>query len=506
MKKLGNRVKVSTGTVGNGTMTFGAVTSASFFTPAEAGFVDGDVVAYIAVDGSNVEQGFGTIGGTVTTLSRDTVRISKISGVAGTTKLTLSGAAILFVGPSAEDLMFHETRGTDIASAGTLNLETVTGGFIGVTGTATISAVTLGAGHERWVRFAGALQITVGSSLVGNGAGSNIAVAAGDVGYFRGDSSGVVRFVIFRLSGKPLIGPAVADITDASANGRSLISAANYSAMSALLAPSGLPGRNILINPHFMINQMGYVSAATLAAGVYGHDCWKGGASGGNYSFSQLSSPTTVTIAANKSIIEVIETKNVVGGSYVLAWTGTAVARVGNNSSTPSGNFAASPILITGQPAAGAMSVEFTGANAAGGSSLATNTGTLLSPQLELGSIPTPVEYRPYAGEELLCFRLYRRYAAVNCFCSYSDGSTTAYFVPFVLFPPMRTTPTGTKDVGGTSSIYRRDGAITYTFSTLSINADAPDNWTNCTSTGLSASPTQKDMHVITNIALSSVL
>jgi len=150
--------------------------------------------------------------------------------------------------------------------------------------------------------------------------------------------------------------------------------------------------RNILFNADFRINQRGYVSAATLAAGAYGHDRFKAGASGGNYSFTQLNSSTQVTIASGKSLIQVVEDKNVVGGSYVLSWTGTALARVGVNSATPSGTFVVSPILITGQTAGTTMSVEF-------------NAGTLNTAQLEIGTVATPFERRPIGLELALCQR-----------------------------------------------------------------------------------------------------
>ena len=64
----------------------------------------------------------------------------------------------------------------------------------------------------------------------------------------------------------------------------------------------------------FIINQRVYVSAATLASGAYGHDRWKAGASGGNYSFTQLASNTQITIASGKSLKQVVEDKNVVLG------------------------------------------------------------------------------------------------------------------------------------------------------------------------------------------------
>lgn len=152
--------------------------------------------------------------------------------------------------------------------------------------------------------------------------------------------------------------------------------------------------KNVAINGGFTINQRGYVSAAVLASGIYGHDRWKAGAGGGDYSFTQLASNTQITIASGKSLIQVVEDKNVHSTSYVLSWIGTAQARIGVNSATPSGAYAASPILITGQTAGAVMSVEF-------------STGTLGNVQIEAGSIATKFEHRPYQTELALCQRYY---------------------------------------------------------------------------------------------------
>jgi hypothetical protein len=104
MAKLFNRAKVNTATVGTGTITLGAAVSAAFCTFAEAGVANGDKVTYIIEDGTNFEIGVGTYTSAGTTLSRDTVRLSKISGVAGTSKINLSGAAIVYIAPSKEDI------------------------------------------------------------------------------------------------------------------------------------------------------------------------------------------------------------------------------------------------------------------------------------------------------------------------------------------------------------------------------------------------------------------
>jgi hypothetical protein len=187
----------------------------------------------------------------------------------------------------------------------------------------------------------------------------------------------------------------------------STINAVRYDIAQGLTAPQqaqarqniGVPAANLIINGDFRVNQVGYVSAAALSAGTYGHDQWKAGAGGGDYSFTQLKSSTQITIASGKSLIQPIEDANVAGGSYVLSWTGTAQARAGINTLTPAGSYAGSPLLITGQTAATAMSVEF-------------NSGTLGNVKLESGASATPFIMRPFDQEIVLCQRHYVRLAS----------------------------------------------------------------------------------------------
>lgn len=87
-------------------------------------------------------------------------------------------------------------HGADIASASTVNLDTATGNLVDVTGTTTITAITLSEGKSRIVRFTGALTLTHGSSLVLPGS-ANITTAAGDYAIFVGYAAGVVRCVVY---------------------------------------------------------------------------------------------------------------------------------------------------------------------------------------------------------------------------------------------------------------------------------------------------------------------
>lgn len=198
--------------------------------------------------------------------------------------------------------------------------------------------------------------------------------------------------------------------------------------------------KNLLINAGFIINQRAYVSAATLSSGTYGHDRWKAGSSGGDYSFTQGTTSTTITIASGKSLIQVVENVNVNGTSFVLSWTGTAQARYAVNSATPAGSYASSPIIITGQTAGTTMSVEF-------------NAGTLTNPQLELGSQATIFDYRDYGRELLLCQRYYCTFPnGTNGGGLFITATTDNYRRTNLTWPvQMRTNPTVTPTFSGGS-------------------------------------------------------
>lgn len=213
---------------------------------------------------------------------------------------------------------------------------------------------------------------------------------------------------------------------------------------------------NIIINGGFTVNQRVYTSGAALAAGSYGHDRWKAGAAGGDYSFTQLAGPTTITIASGKTLIQVIEDKMVYGGSYVLSWTGTAQGRYAINSATPAGSYASSPILITGQTAGTTMSVEF-------------GAGTLGEVQLEIGTVANSFLFRPYQQELLMCKRYCRTYGGTTTYegiCLASPYNTnTVYF--FMIFDEMRTTPTLT--VNSLAYIGMDDGSGWVAFNALTL-------------------------------------
>jgi hypothetical protein len=110
-KAYANRVWMTTATTGTGTITLGSA-KAGYLTPAEAGVADADTVTYCIIDGNDFELGTGTYTSSGTTLSRDTVTVSKISGTAGTTKLTLSGSAEVFFTNDQDETAFLDRANT----------------------------------------------------------------------------------------------------------------------------------------------------------------------------------------------------------------------------------------------------------------------------------------------------------------------------------------------------------------------------------------------------------
>lgn len=102
-------------------------------------------------------------------------------------------------------------QGPDVASAAAINLTSAAGGTVDVTGSVSISSITLPAGAECEVRFTGAPLLVNGASLVLKG-GANIQAAAGDYAVFRGYAGGVVRCVFYdRASGSSVAGLSVGD-------------------------------------------------------------------------------------------------------------------------------------------------------------------------------------------------------------------------------------------------------------------------------------------------------
>jgi hypothetical protein len=176
----------------------------------------------------------------------------------------------------------------------------------------------------------------------------------------------------------------------------------------------------------------------TLAAGQYGHDGVKAGASGAIYTFSTSGIDTTLSVSAG-SVILPIEASLIEGGTYALAHDGTAQARVWQGTGyAGSGVYAAAsrgaPLLATGLTANAQTNLEF-------------SSGTILRPQLEPGAHATDFERRPPSVEFELCQRYFTILSV-----GWAGVATAIYQFSggYILFPAhMRATPTASSPTGG---------------------------------------------------------
>jgi hypothetical protein len=239
-----------------------------------------------------------------------------------------------------------------------------------------------------------------------------------------------------------------------------------------------LSWRNRLRNASFAINQRNVSGAVTLAAGAYGHDGVKAGASGATYTFATSGLDTTLTITAG-SLILPIEFSLIEGGAYTVQNAGTAQARVWQGTGySGSGSYAAAPasptaapLIVAGLTAATQTNVEF-------------STGTVLRPQFEFGYVATSFERRPPGIELFLCQRYYFRITATGSYSPFGVGpgvSTTDIRIELDSPAPMRGAPTLTS--GGTF-IWSSGNSVT----ALTLIAATPNLLSiDCTTTGTAA-------------------
>jgi hypothetical protein len=137
-------------------------------------------------------------------------------------------AGLTLTSPLAMTAAINTSQGNDIASASTIDLDSATGNLVDVTGTTTITAVTLSQGRFRLVRFTGILTLTNGASLVLPG-GANITTAAGDFAMFEGYAAGVVRVAFLsRASGRPVVSNTISNSSTILGADVNLSNTANY--------------------------------------------------------------------------------------------------------------------------------------------------------------------------------------------------------------------------------------------------------------------------------------
>lgn len=197
--------------------------------------------------------------------------------------------------------------------------------------------------------------------------------------------------------------------------------------------------RNKIINPNFAINQRAVSGTVTLAAGAYGHDRWKAGAGGCTYTFATVQNVTTLTISAG-TLMQVIEGANLLSGTHVLTWTGTATARVDAGAYGASG--------LTGTAVGGTnQTIEFA-------------TGTVSKVQYAPGSVAQSFEHRPIGTELALCKWYGEKITLVTALSlamGFCDSATEAFYL--FLFTEKRAIPTITFATAASDFTARVKGA-----------------------------------------------
>ncbi len=188
------------------------------------------------------------------------------------------------------------------------------------------------------------------------------------------------------------------------------------------LTAAGAPyfTENYVDNSGFTINQRSYASGTALAAGTYGLDRWKAGASGCTLTFTASPASTVVTITAG-TLQQVIEGLSQINSSYTLSWIGSATGRIN------AGAYTASPITFTGAPNTN-VTIEFQG-------------GTLGQVLLQLGTQATLWQPQPPMIELARCQRFYQ-----YCYANYSaagvSGTAFTASTTFMFRVEMRAAPT----------------------------------------------------------------
>ena len=145
----------------------------------------------------------GTLAGAAATFS---TTLAVTGAITGSSTIAAAGLVSANLGLNVAGAPLNTPAEVNVASATTTNINTAASNKICITGTTTITGITLGDGRFRLVRFSGALILTNGASLI-LPTGANITTVAGDCALFAGEASSVVRCLHYqRADGTPLAG------------------------------------------------------------------------------------------------------------------------------------------------------------------------------------------------------------------------------------------------------------------------------------------------------------
>ena len=392
------------------------------------------------------------------------------------TARTISGVSF----NGSANIEIEDRLGTAIASAATITVGTRgLGDYIHITGTTTITSLgtAAAAGIRRTLIFDGVLTLTHNAtSLICPGA-ANIVTVAGtiievvaettanwrvvsithpslsmaELGYLDGVTSSIQTQINAKaplaspaLTGTPTAPTAASGVSTTQLATTQFVNTTNIgNGTTSFNGFGGIGFKNYIINGKKTVNQRGLTSTDNS----YNQDRWY---KVGNNWFQG--------IEGDNNLIS--------GKTYTLSWIGTATASyyVGTATSTTinaqtftsianGGSFTLT--ISTGQK------LWITFASDATGS-------TFNFVQLELGSVATPFENRPYGLELSLCQRYYRKWRCIGG--TQSESSKHIFTLEFAQY--MRTTPTLTNSATGSGSgaLYSTNGT---SFTTTYISANS---------------------------------
>jgi hypothetical protein len=305
------------------------------------------------------------------------VYVTNIGLVTPGTFPTLSAWTVSLSGPAAQTGVLNEQKGGAIASASTVNLDTATGNYLHLTGSVTVTAVTLAQGAEREITLDAAPLFTNGANLI-LPTGANVQGAAGDVVVFRGEGSSVVRVTSWtRANGQALAVAAQPSFRVS----RSLTSSGTFTAPTTgwlRITHSGASGNG---------------GAALGSTGVHSVAA-SGGATGGlcvKTVWAQAGDVFTATLAAGGTAISISAPGTVQQGN---AGGNSSVTGPGGLNMVANGGQGGKATIVTSGAAVAAAAVGGTASggdlNFSGGGSGIATSGTALSSMAATGGGAIP--------------------------------------------------------------------------------------------------------------------
>lgn len=258
-------------------------------------------------------------------------------------------------------------------------------------------------------------DLTASRALVSNGSGKVAvsAVTSTQLGYL----SGVTSAIQTQLDSKaPTITKATTGEAEAGTGTGIMDATLTAAAIAAQVAT--LSGRNLIINGSGRINQRSYTSGtATVGANQFTLDRWFVITSGQNLTFTGTEAGRVMTAPAG-GVAQVIEGANIVGGTYVINWTGTATCTVDGTARAKGESFTLTANTNT--------TVKFAG-------------GTYSEIQLELGTIPTAFESINFQQDTTNCEWYYY---PIKLRCRFRANGASEVGANGYTFPRMRAAPT----------------------------------------------------------------